>query len=222
MSAASVSKILASVPELRLATSLQPAGTAVATGLAEIDALLAGGLPQGRLCEIVGARSAGRTALALAIVAASTRRGEVAAIVDLDDALDPASLAAIGADLGRVLWVRPRTVADGLRAADLVLDAGGFGLAVLDLGNGRARATASAWTRLAHGAERSGTPLVVVDRMGVGSVSAHAIATLEVTSRTAVFTGRPALLDRIDSSVRLARAKFHPPGGEAALRFAAA
>lgn len=192
----------------------------MATGLAEIDTLLAGGLPRGRLCEIVGARSAGRTALALAIVAAATRRGEVTAIVDLDDALDPASLEAAGADLERVLWVRPRSAADGLRAADLVLDAGGFGLAVLDLGDGRARTTASAWTRLAHGAERSGTPLLVLDRMGQGLTVGHAAATLEVTRRAAVFTGRPALLDRIDSSVRLARARFHPPGGEAALRFA--
>lgn len=245
-SAASLREILASLPDtslLRIATTLAPPRAALPSGLPEIDTLLSGGLPRGRLCEIVGPRSAGRTALVLAMLASATRRGEVAAIVDLEDALDPASLEAAGTDLGRVLWVRPSSVVDGLRAADLVLEAGGFGLVVLDIGEARGRRAGggagpssrpgrlSAWARLTHGAERSGTALVVLGSQSFAG--SHAALTLEVSRRSASFSpvgdfpgsrGHPALLDRIDSSVRLARARFQAPGGEVGsdLRFTAA
>ena len=55
--------------------------------------------------------STSRVDLALAALATATRRGEVAALIDLEDALDPASLLAVGADLSRVLWVRPGSIA---------------------------------------------------------------------------------------------------------------
>lgn len=137
----SAAQILAALPEasaVRLASTLAPPGAAVGTGLPEIDALLGGGLPRGRIAEIVGAASAGRTGFVLAIAAAATIRGEVIAWIDLEDALDPSSLEAAGADLARVLWVRPPTALDGLKAADAVLDAGGFGLVVVDFGDSAA------------------------------------------------------------------------------------
>ena len=75
------------------------------SGIAEIDGL-AGGLPRGCLTEICGTLSSGRSSLMLAALAAATQRGEVCALVDTTDALDPHSAAAAGIVLDRLLWVR--------------------------------------------------------------------------------------------------------------------
>jgi len=118
------------------------------TGLAGLDARLGGGLPRGHLSEMAGPRSSGRTSLLLQCVAAATRRGELVALVDALDMLDTASVAAAGADLSRVLWIRghvvtnpglcrdlnQRAMEQALKALGLVLQAGNFGLVVLDLG----------------------------------------------------------------------------------------
>ena len=113
---------------------------AIATNIAALDACLRGGLPRGQLSEIVGSSSSGRTAIVLQTIAASTRRGEIAALVDTFDRLDVASAAAAGIDLERLLWVRgdasggsDAAVNRALKAVNLVLQAGGFGCVVLDL-----------------------------------------------------------------------------------------
>jgi hypothetical protein len=111
---------------------------ALATDVAALDACLRGGFPRGQLSEIVGPSSSGRTAIVLQTIAASTRRGEIAALVDTFDRFDVASAAAI--DLERLLWVRGEAsggpdaaVNRALKALNLVLQAGGFGCVVLDL-----------------------------------------------------------------------------------------
>src|SRR5438093_13541694 len=129
------------------------------TGLAVLDEALGGGLPRGRIAELAGAPSTGRTGLACAIAAAATRAGETIAWVDPQDAPEPEAAAAAGIALARTPWVRPRTVADALRAAEIVLGAGGFGLVVLDVDSARPGA---AWPRLARAAERTGSTLLVV------------------------------------------------------------
>jgi len=75
-------------------------------GLAEVDAVLGGGLPLGGITELTGDHSSGRTTLVLATLAEVTRRGESCAYVDVSDALDPISASALGVDLRRLLWVR--------------------------------------------------------------------------------------------------------------------
>ena len=107
----------------------------LASGVGALDALLGGGWPQGKVGELVGPASSGRSAVAAATVAAATARGEVAAWIDAADAFDPASAAAAGVELGRVLWVRPCGAAEAVRAAELVLETGGFTVVVLDLGS---------------------------------------------------------------------------------------
>ena len=104
----------------------------VTSGVPEVDRLLGGGWPQGKVGELLGPVSSGRTGIAMTTVAAATRRGEVTAWVDPADAFDPASAAAAGVVLSRVLWVRPQALEDGVRAAELVLAAGGFTVLVLD------------------------------------------------------------------------------------------
>jgi len=105
----------------------------LSSGSAALDAWLGGGWPLGKVAELVGPHSAGRTTAAVSTAAAATARGEVVVWVDAADALDPPSLAAAGVDLGRVLWVRPATIEQAVRAAELVLEAGGLTVVVVDL-----------------------------------------------------------------------------------------
>jgi recombination protein RecA len=74
--------------------------------LAEVDAVLGGGLPQGAITELTGTQSSGRTTLALSALSEVTRQGESCAYGDVSDALNPISASALGVDLRRLLWVR--------------------------------------------------------------------------------------------------------------------
>ena len=64
------------------------------------------GFPRGRISEITGPRSSGRTALLHSLLAASTGAGECAAFVDASDGFDPCSAAAAGVKLEKLLWIR--------------------------------------------------------------------------------------------------------------------
>jgi hypothetical protein len=149
------------------------------SGLATLDTLLGGGWPQGKVGELVGPASSGRSAVAAATVAGATTRGEVVAWLDLADALDPASAAATEVDLQRVLWVRPRGVEEAIRAAELVLEVGGFTVVVLDFGAGalsvggrRGRGQSALRLRLVRAVERAGTvALVLAEHPWVGTLA---------------------------------------------------
>jgi recombination protein RecA len=77
-----------------------------ATGIKALDELVCGGLPVGAVSELVGPESSGRTAIALSFTARLTQMNKVCAWIDVCDNLDPASAAACGVDLARLLWVR--------------------------------------------------------------------------------------------------------------------
>jgi hypothetical protein len=77
----------------------------VSSGIPQLD-LLTGGLARGCLTEICGTASSGRTSVLLFALARATQRGEVCALVDASDAFDPASAAAAGMEMSRLLWVR--------------------------------------------------------------------------------------------------------------------
>ena len=83
-----------------------------------LDTRLLGGLPRGHLSEIVGGVSSGKTTLAWAWLAAATARGESVALIDTFDRFDPASAAACGIDLSRLLWVRGQAVSKTGGAVD--------------------------------------------------------------------------------------------------------
>ena len=87
-------------------------------GVAALDRGLAGGLPRGHVSEVVGPASSGRTSLAWTAMAAATRRGEYAALVDTFDRFDPPAAAACGIDLARLLWVRGQAVSKTSGAVD--------------------------------------------------------------------------------------------------------
>jgi len=112
------------------------AGTLETVSAGTLDAdRLTGGLPRGGITEICGLNCSGRTSLLMAALASRTAHIEACAFVDARDAFDPYSAAAYGVKLKQLLWVRCRNVDQALRATDLVLHAGGFGLVALDLGD---------------------------------------------------------------------------------------
>jgi hypothetical protein len=138
-------------------------GAGVPTGVRAIDDALAGGLPPGRLTELVSAPGAGgQTVLArlLASVRADRRR---AALIDATDAFAPEALATD--DLRHLVWARARTLAEALAVADIHVRDGNFAVVVLDLRDVPARdlqrTPAAAWHRLHRLAERQPAAVLV-------------------------------------------------------------
>ena len=137
------------------------------TGDGNLDALLGGGLRRGHLSELTGAPSSGRTTVMTRALAAAADRGEAVAVIDACDTFDPASAAAQGLDLTRLLWVRePGNAQRALKAFSLVLQAGGFGLVVLDLADVAPQALRrfpwTTWMRIARIVEGSDTVALLV------------------------------------------------------------
>src|SRR5262245_32305972 len=165
---------------------------------------------EGKLIELVGALSSGRTALACRMPAGATARGELVGWVDLPDALDPRSLQRCGAELCSVLWVRPPRALIAVRAAELLLKAG-LGLVVLDLERAAEdsrprsdeRLGPAIWVRLARAA-RAGRdrPLLLAAGRRAG---AHAALGLEVERTAARFES--GLLEGLDARLRVTRSR---------------
>ena len=213
MSATALLDRLGRPGDIRLGTARPVAIPRLPTGLPPLDTVLDGGLPRGRLTELAGARSTGRTALACAIAGAATRAGETIAWVDPEDGLEPETAADAGVLLAHVLWVRPRGERDALRAAELLLGAGGFGLVVLDLGSMERASRGAPWPRLVHAAERTSSALLVVAAQRL----AGACATLGLELHAPqvnwnVGPGRLALLTGIDVHLTIARSRIGPAG----------
>ena len=150
--------------------------------------------PRGRISEINGPRSSGRTALLYDVLAASTSQGEYAALVDAVDCFDPCSAEAAGVKLDKLLWVRCKgNLEHALRAADLLIHAGGFGVVALDLVESAQRELArippTAWFRFRRAVEPTPTVLLVLaDRPLTKSCAARRVA---LAPRKPVFTGQP-------------------------------
>jgi len=163
--------------------------TLVTTGIKSLDTSLGGGWRCGEISEILGPASSGRASVLCATLAASTSRGELVALVDAFDRVDPVTAAATGLDLSRVLWVRgpsltptatssrrdtlvEAAVLRAVRACDLIIRAGGFGIVALDLAGAPARAlrdlAASTWMRLAHVNAGQSTVCLLVGEQPMG------------------------------------------------------
>ena len=164
------------------------------SGMPALDRLLGGGWPRAALCELVGRRSSGRTAILYAALARAIAAGEAAALVDVGGGLDPRRAFAAGIALRRLLWIR--CAADvAAKAADLVLGAGGFDLIALDLGDARPRLPTAGWIRFKHGAEKQGTTLLVSAPARAAGSCAAAVVELGAR-RAAVRGGRRAAVRR--------------------------
>ena len=92
------------------------------------------GLPRGAITELTGRRSSGKTSFLYASLAAATSQSEYCALIDSRDAFDPVSAAEAGVELSRLIWVRcAGNVEHAIKATDLIIQGGGFGLVCLNL-----------------------------------------------------------------------------------------
>ena len=106
---------------------------AIPTGSLALDAALGiGGVPRGRVVEIYGPESSGKTTLALQIVAEAQAAGGVAAFIDAEHALDPSYAARLGVDINEILISQPDTGEQALEIADMLVRSGAIDVVVID------------------------------------------------------------------------------------------
>jgi recombination protein RecA len=106
---------------------------AVPTGAMSLDiALGIGGLPRGRVVELYGPESSGKSTLALHVVAEAQRNGGVCAYIDAEHALDPVYAKAIGVDVDELLISQPDTGEQALEIADVLIRSGALDVIVID------------------------------------------------------------------------------------------
>jgi recombination protein RecA len=139
----------------------------ISTGIPQIDSFILGGLPRGAISEVFGPASSGRTSLMLSALAHASRHEEVCALVDTNNAFDPKSATQAELNCERLLWIRcANNLEHAFKATDLLLQGGGFGLVLLDLGdipaNSAKRIISSWWYRFRRTLEPTPTALVVI------------------------------------------------------------
>ena len=105
----------------------------ISTGALSIDlALGIGGVPKGRVIEIYGPESSGKTTLSLHIAAEAQKAGGVAAFIDAEHALDPIYASALGVDVDELLVSQPDTGEQALEIANMLIDSEGVDVVVID------------------------------------------------------------------------------------------
>lgn len=158
------------------------------------------GLAAGNVTHIEGSRSSGRTTLAAYILAQATARGEICAVIDGSSHFHPESMAAAGIRLDHLVWVRCEGNLDhALRATDLILHAGGFGVVWLDLceipRQDTQRIPLSTWHRFRRNIENTSMSLLICGEDLGGKSSAATYLRLE--RKATDWLGQPGVLQAV-------------------------
>ncbi|MEY3949426.1 MAG: hypothetical protein RJB43_781, partial [Verrucomicrobiota bacterium] len=118
---------------MRMGDATKMQVSTVSTGSVAIDlALGVGGLPRGRIVEIFGPESSGKTTLCLSIIAEIQRQGGNAVFVDVEHALDPRYAKVVGVDLDNLLVSQPESGEDALNIAETLIRSGAVDVIVID------------------------------------------------------------------------------------------
>lgn len=155
---------LRSLLAARFPEQSRPMGHCVATGIAPLDQALGGGLPTGRLTELISPHPGCGGQTVFAELLRTTRRSrQRVALIDGADGFVPTEVPPD--HLRHLIWVRCRTRAEAFAAADILFRDGNYALVVLDL-RGQperelARTPSSTWHRLRHAAESSSAAILV-------------------------------------------------------------
>jgi hypothetical protein len=183
------------------------------TSVPGLDRLLGHGILRGTMVELVGRGSCGRFATLLASLKMVTDTGEVAALVDQGEHLDPRSAAGMGIDLERLLWLRPLTLPDALAAAEMLVHTG-FPLVAVDLGLPpvRGRAPLAAWLRLARSSATHRAVILVSSPYHLSGCAATAIVTADrARGRWDGAFGTPRLLHGVEARLEVTRRRGQRP-----------
>src|SRR6185312_4982593 len=118
---------------MRLGDDTRPPIGVIPTGSIALDvALGVGGLPRGRVVEVYGPESSGKTTVALHAVASAQATGGIAAFIDAEHALDPEYAKALGVDTDALLVSQPDTGEQALEIADMLIRSGALDIIVID------------------------------------------------------------------------------------------
>ena len=118
---------------MRLGDDTRPPVSVIPTGSVALDvALGVGGLSRGRIIEVYGPESSGKTTVALHAVASAQRAGGNAAFIDAEHALDPVYAKALGVDIDNLLVSQPDTGEQALEITDMLVRSGGLDIIVID------------------------------------------------------------------------------------------
>ncbi|MDB9375216.1 recombinase RecA [Nodularia sphaerocarpa] len=117
---------------MRLGDATRMRVETISTGALTLDLALGGGLPKGRVIEIYGPESSGKTTVALHALAEVQRNGGVAAFVDAEHALDPTYAAALGVDIENLLVSQPDTGESALEIVDQLVRSAAVDIVVID------------------------------------------------------------------------------------------
>lgn len=118
---------------MRLGDDVRPPVAIIPTGSLALDVALGiGGLPRGRIVEIYGPESSGKTTVALHAVASAQRTGGIAAFIDAEHALDPDYARKLGVDTDGLLVSQPDTGEQALEIADMLIRSGALDIIVID------------------------------------------------------------------------------------------
>jgi recA bacterial DNA recombination protein len=132
---------------------------------------------------VCGAPGSGRTSFLLSALASRTADGEVCALVDARDSFDPLTGNAAGIVLEKLLWVRCQTIDQALRAMDLLIQAGGFGMVAVDLSDIPTRTVRqvplNAWFRFRRAVEDTSTILLMIEQESHAKTCASLVLRLE-------------------------------------------
>jgi recombination protein RecA len=195
------------------------------TGIPAIDEET-GGIPKSALTQICApvGNSSGKTTLLLSLMAQATRRGEFTALIDAGDCFDPVSADAAGVELSHVLWVRcgerpgMRLLEQAFKAADILVQNGGFGLIAVDLGNSEDRLIRkiplTTWFRFARVIEK--LPAALVFLSSSPAARSCASLTLQLDGGSACWQEEGALahtqlLTGVNFTVEIVRSSTRKP-----------
>jgi recombination protein RecA len=117
---------------MRLGDATRMRVETISTGALTLDLALGGGLPKGRVIEIYGPESSGKTTVALHAIAEIQKNGGIAAFVDAEHALDPTYAAALGVDIENLLVSQPDTGEAGLEIVDQLVRSAAVDIVVVD------------------------------------------------------------------------------------------
>ena len=118
---------------MRMGNTAKMDVSVISTGSLAIDlALGAGGIPRGRICEIFGPESSGKTTLCLSIIAQVQKQGGRAVFIDVENALDPRYAKIVGVDLDNLIVSQPESGEDALNIAETLIRSGAIEVIVVD------------------------------------------------------------------------------------------
>jgi len=208
----------------------------IPTGLPGLDAALGvGGIPRGRISELLGVPTSGKTTLAYIITASAQGRGGAAAYVDLAQTFDPRYAARCGVDLHNLLIVQPRSGAEALEMTISLVDSGGVSVLAFDsvsdmlVEHTSPRFLSAALSRLAGRTARSHCALLFLTSPANGGYSSPAnypdglslpyCATLRLLIERERWLRRRGDVWGYSAQVTVIKNKLAAPGKRARIRF---